>query len=634
MTLSKQLLILISALFLMFFSANFALSVKNIKAYLEGEAQGHAQDTATSLGLSLSPYMTNTGDPIIKTMISAIFDMGYYKEIRLIDADNKELVSLRNDKGFEAVPNWFIDYLPMPPMTAQSEISSNWTLRGIVYVTLNPSFAYSKLYEQAKTSFYYALIIFMVSIVALALLLQVTLASLKRINQVALHITEGHFETIEKLPWTREVKNITVSINLMSRKIESTIIALNNKLDEMGASLLLDDLSGLYKKSVFETDMMNLLMAHNPGYLMIIKVDNLAELVRDRGSNTIDQLLQAVAEKLKKTVERHPEAMVKTYRFYGGEFAMLVNNGSIELIELITQALRNDFDELGGKYSKPDLTHIGVAPINPVGTPESMLDSAYEAYEQARLIGANRCFIGSAEHFSRDMSTWKELVFNCIDNTRYSLLYVGQIIGFQTEQLLIEDVFTQVHDQNGQLVATGPFISIAEKFAKITDLDKSVINKVLEHILNTRIQHAIAVNVSMSTIKNSEFRFWLKKLVKNNPVLIKQLVFSFSAYAVAKDVDIYLNFIDRVHQWGGLIMIKRFETQSMSIEVIKKLNPNFIRLSREIGEGISLSRQKQEFVQTMQQMATLLDIVVLAENVRADNDYYALKRIGIIGASR
>jgi EAL domain-containing protein (putative c-di-GMP-specific phosphodiesterase class I) len=393
-------------------------------------------------------------------------------------------------------------------------------------------------------------------------------------------------------------------------------------------------LTGLYKKAVFETDMMNLLMAYSPAYLMIIKVDSLPDLVRDHGNDAIDQLLLAFAEKLNKSVECHPESIMKTYRFYGGEFAILVNSGNIEQIESLARALSNDFAELGEKYSKPDLAHIGVAPVNPVCTTESLLESAHEAYEQARLIGVNSYYIRSDENFARDISTWKELVFNCIDNADYSLSYVGQITSFQTGQLVMEEAFTQVHDKNGQLVAIGPFISIAEKFAKIVDLDKGVISKVLDHIINTDIQHAIAVNLSTRTIKNTEFRLWLEKLIKNNPAVTKQLVFSFSAYAIAKDIEAYLDFIDAVQQWGGQVMIKRFETQSMSPEVTKKLKPNFIRLAREISNGISHSRQKYEFVQAMQQIGILLDIAVLAGNVQTDNDYDALKAIGIVGASR
>ncbi len=634
MSLFKQLLLLISVFFLILFSVNFTLSINNIKTYLEVESQGHAQDTATSLGLSLSPHMSNTADPIIKTLVSAIFDRGYYQGIRLVDANAKELVSLSNDKGVEGVPDWFIDHLPMSPITAESEISSNWLRSGVVYVTINPSLAYSKLYKQAKTSFYYSLITLLVSIGLLMLLLRITLASLKRINECALHISEGHFETIENLPWTTEVKNITISINAMSRKIKSSIIALNNKLDEMGANLLRDDLSGLYKKSVFETDMMNLMMAYSPAYLMIIKVDSLPDLIKDRGDNAIDQLLKAFATTLKQAAERYPETPIKIYRFYGGEFAMLINNGNSEQIESIAKVLSNDFLELGEKQSKADLAHIGVARVNPVCTPAMMLDSAHEAYEQARLIGANSYYMRADNNFAKDIEEWKELVFNCIDNTDYSLSYAGQIKNFETDQLLMEEAVIQVHDKNGQLVAIGPFIAMAEKLAKIIDLDKGVINKVLAHILSGPISHVIAVNLSIDTIKNIDFRLWLKNIFKNNPLVTRQLVFSFSAYAVTKELEICLDFIQVIHQWGGRVMIKRFESQSMSPEVTKKLNPDFIRLAREIGKGISLSPQKQEFVLALRQMGDLLDIIVLAENVQTDDDYDSLKATGITGASR
>lgn len=634
MSLSKQLLILLSILFFIIFTVNFTLSVENIRAYLEGESQSHAQDTATSLGLSLSPYMTDTGDPIIKTMVSAIFDMGDYQEIRLLDADNKELLALSNDKAVAGVPGWFIDYLPMSTMTAHSEISSGWAVRGVLYVTINPSFAYAKLYEQAKNSLAYSLITFAVALTLLALLLRLTLASLTKIDRLALQITEGHFAQIESLPWTSEVKNVTVSLNIMSRKIASTIAALNNQLDELGASLLRDDLTGLYKKSVFETDMMELLMAYSPAYLMLIKLDSLPELARERGNDAIDRLLLKFAEKIQSSVERHLEPHIKAYRFYGGEFAILVNSGNIEQIKAIAQALSDDFAELGEHYAQADLAHIGVTPVNPVATTESLLETAHETYEQARLIGVNSYYIGSDENFSRDISAWKELVFSCIDHGDYSLSYVDQVAHLQSGRLIMEEAITQVHDQNGHSVAIGPFISIAEKFAKIVDLDKGIIGKALDHILSAGIQHAIAVNLSTRTIKNAEFRLWLENLIKNNLTASRHLVFSFSAYAVAKDVDAYADFIDAVHLWGGQVMIKRFEPQSMSPEITKKLKPDFIRLAREIGDGISLSRQKHEFVQAMQQIGILLDIAVLAENVRADEDYSTVKALGIAGASR
>ena len=137
MSLSKQLLILISALFLIIFSVNFVLSVNNIRSYLEGESQIHAQDTATSLGLSLSPYMVDTQDPVLETMMKAIFDRGYYKEIKLVDVTGQSLVTLRNDKTFASVPQWFIDFVPMQTARADSEISSGWSISGLSLIHIS-----------------------------------------------------------------------------------------------------------------------------------------------------------------------------------------------------------------------------------------------------------------------------------------------------------------------------------------------------------------------------------------------------------------------------------------------------------------------------------------------------------------
>lgn len=635
MSLSKQLLILISALFLMVFGINFAVSVNNIKTYLEGESKNHAQDTATSLGLSLSPYMVNETDPTIKTMMSAIFDMGYYQEIRLTNVDNKSLVTLSNDPHVEGVPQWFMDWLPMTTATAESEISSGWNITGVVYVSINPGYAYSKLYEQAKTGFYYSLATFVFSIALLIMALRVTLASLKRIDHLALAVADGHFETIDDMPWTTEVRNVAASMNIMSTKIEGTIKGLNAKLDSMGDSLLHDDLTGLFKKAVFETDMKHLFMDDVAGaFAVFIKIDGLVNMVKSQSSDVIDQFLKEFAGMLEHCAEKHGDNQIRAYRFYGAEFALLISKASQEQVEVLVKTLSGEFAELGEKYQQADLAHIGVAPINPVGTIDSMIEAATEAYQQAQIIGANSYFIRIGDNFARDISQWKELVFDCVDNEGYALSYVGQINSFQSGRLIMEEAFTEVHDKHGERVSIGPFISIAEKFAKIVDLDKGVIDKVIAHIRGQSITHAIAINLSTRTIKNSDFRSWLEQRIRQNQDIASQLVFSLSAYAVSKEVDVYREFIDAAHKLGTKVVIKRFETQSMSPAITKKLKPDFIRLAREIGNGVDGSRQKQDFVQAMQEMGALLDIVILAENVQSEFDYQKLKAIGITGASR
>ena len=121
MTLSKQLILLVTAIFLMIFGGNLYISIQNIRSYLQEESKVHVQDTATSLGLSLSPYIGDQEDPMLETMINSIFDMGYYREIRLENPDGKVLVQKTNPATFKIVPDWFVESLPIETAVAERE---------------------------------------------------------------------------------------------------------------------------------------------------------------------------------------------------------------------------------------------------------------------------------------------------------------------------------------------------------------------------------------------------------------------------------------------------------------------------------------------------------------------------------
>jgi len=636
MSLSKQLLILISALFLMIFSVNFVLSFNNIKSYLEGEAAVHAQDTATSLGVSLSPYMVDVTDPTIETTMNAIFDMGYYQEITLVDVEDKPLVTLKNNQLVEGVPAWFISAISMQSAVANSEISSGWSIAGTVTVTLNPGYAYLKLYEQALSSFYYSLGTFVFSITLLLLVLRVTLSSLKKIDQMALRIAAGKFEKIDSLPWTTEVRNVTTSMNIMSAKIEGVVSGLNNKLNGIGKKLQQDDLTGLSKKNSFEIEMKKLFISDSEvdAFVFLIKIDALASLVKELGSDAIDLFIKDFAKVLSDLAEQETTGYISVYRFVGSEFCLLIQYVNQEKAEEIAKLLSEAFTEVAEKYNKKDIVHIGVAQYDPLGTTSSILLAANEAYEQAQLIGSNSYYIRKGVNRAKDIAEWKTLVFEVIDQKSYSVSYVGEVGSFKSGELLMSDAFMQALDANGNAISIGTFISIAEKFSKIVDLDKGVISEVVEHIKAEKIAYKIAISLSARTLKNSDFRVWLSSLMKKNHAISQQLVFSISSYAVAKEVEVYKEFIEFIHSLNGQVMIKRFETQSMSPEVAKELKPNYIRLARDLGDGVAKEEGKQVFIEAMQGIGELLDIGILAENVKAEEDFECIKKIGIVGASR
>ncbi len=635
MSLSKQLFLFVSVLFLIIFSLNFILSVNNIKSYLEIESQVHAQDTATSLGLSLSPYIANEADPVMETMINAIFDMGYYREIKLVNPENKSLVFVTNKSGFNDVPQWFVDLLPMKLATASSEISSGWNIGGIIYVTINPGYAYLKLFEQVKSTLIYSFITFVVAIFLLVLVLRFILLPLQTINNLALTIADGQFATIDQLPWTKEVRNVAISMNIMSRKLEGVISSLNSKLEGLGKKLLLDDLTRLLKRSSFETDMKQLTIGGDAeAYIFLIKIDSLATLTKEHGPESIDIFLKKFANNLIQLSEQYASGVLTAYRFFGAEFALLAQSLSNEQAESVAKQVSKILSDLAEEYNRTDIGHIGVTRFNSMRTLGESLLAANEAYEQAQLIGANSYYFRTTDDHAKDIEAWKDLVFKVVDQQAYSVVFASPVIEFKSSDVLIEDAQTQVCDsENNEIVPIGIFVSIAEKFSKIVDLDQGVTEKAIDYIINRAIRHEVAISLSTRTVKNADFRAWLAEHI-GNQAIAKQLVFSVSAYAVAKETAMYKEFIEFIHSLGAKVMLRRFETQSLSLEMAKALKPDYIRLARELSNGLSFDHGKRHFVETMQEIANLVDIVILAENVLSDDDYRLIKSLGLAGASR
>ena len=123
-------------------------------------------------------------------------------------------------------------------------------------------------------------------------------------------------------------------------------------------------------------------------------------------------------------------------------------------------------------------------------------------------------------------------------------------------------------------------------------------------------------------------------LLNQNQAVAGQLVFSLSAYAVNKEIGVYKEFIHFIRKHNAKVLIKRFETQSMLPQAVKELKPDYIRLARDLGNGIAQDVEKREFVKTMLEIGELLDIQVLAENIQADEDIECLTKMGVLGASR
>ena len=525
--------------------------------------------------------------------------------------------------------------IPINLQEQSSEISNGWQTTAIIYVSANAGDAYAKLYEQAKNAIVYALVAFVISMLILFVFVQYLLKPLKRIEKLANSIAVGKFETIDELPWTTEIKTVALAMNDMSRKIEAIIDKLNTNLENLTKKLSCDELTQLDLRQNFETDMKDMFIQKNTGYVFIIKIFELANFAKNHTNKEINSFIKKFALIL-STTKLNEDSKIMAYRFFGSEFAIIAKDFTDKDAKEYSLKLQKRFEELANEYIKKDIVHIGATPFNPIGTIPQILQSANEAYEKATLIGSNEIFIEEHTTSARAMEEWKELIFDIVDNSKFNLKYIGNATTLNTtsNDIIMQEAFASIKDKDNLDIPIGSFVSIAERYGKIIDFDKKIITKVINNILINKISHDISINLSIDSISNTGFILWLEKTIDEHKAIAKQLVFSVTAYAVAKDVEKFKFFADEMHEHGAKVIIKRFESKFIPLNSIKDFNLDYIRLAREYTNNVTNDSSKQSFIEAIVDLTNLLNIKLFAENVQEDEDIETIKKLHVYAASR
>lgn len=729
MTLSRQFLIIISLIFISVFVSNFFITMQNTKEYIEEELSTKAQDTATSLGMLIKPYIANKKDAEIALIINAVSDSGFYNEIRLEDAyysfskkdlahyhrtpldiskisnisvssnvgsieindtsaleeqlnkledleDSSDDVSIENtlytfvpgknfqnnqrikinfdykdDSGsskklstilkmsniivkkvrsvkFDSVPNWFLDLIQFKIGEQKSEISDSWKVSAVVFVKPNPGIAYEKLYKQFTTSLLYACIIFITFIVLIIIFVKILLKPLKEIEKVTSKIAACEFERVKKIPWTREFKSVALAINDMSGKLENIIVKLNKNIQNANQKLSQDQLTKLEYKESFDSDMKKSFIEKKEGYVILLKIADLTSFAKTHGRLTVNDFIVDFSNILKNI----PQG--KGYRFFGSEFVFTVSDISDSDFEVLIKKMLSQYEEIGNKYDKKSVVHMGASKFDRYSSLPSILSSINEAYSMAKVIGDNSYFIQEKDTNAKGALQWLELINDVIERKTIKLNFVSQTESLDNKKMIMVEAFSEVLDKALQVVPIGMFISLADENGKMIDFDKIVVEKIIDYIDEHNIDYKIAINLSITSMLDLSFLSWIETKFEQNPQLVSHIIFSVSAFSITNHLEEFKKFINIVSDMGIEVMIKRFENKFISTDQLKYLKPNIIRLAKNYTSNIGDDQNQLMLVDSICNITNILNIKVIAEGVNNNDTVSSLSKIGIYGVSK
>ncbi|MFV3382185.1 MULTISPECIES: cyclic di-GMP receptor LapD [Pseudomonas] len=635
MSLFKQLLFAICLFLMVAFTGSFMVSLESSRSQYVNQLRSHAQDGATALALSLTP---NIDDPaMVELMVSSLFDSGYYASVKVIDvASNAVLVERHAEPDSNGVPAWFIRLAGLQAAGGDAIVSRGWQQAARVEVVSHPMFALAKLWQGALGSLGWLLLCGAVSAVLGALLLRRQLRPLDYMVAQSHAIARREFLSLPDLPRTPELRRVVQAMNQMVEKLKALFHEQAERSEQLRAESYQDSLTGLANRRYFEmqlnTEVSNI-EEGRAGYLLLLRIQDLAGLNARLGGQRTDQLIQAVGEQLRRACDRHPETHDLIARSRGGEFAVLAPGLDFEEAKHLAQTLESALRSLH-QTEASDVTPvacIGLAPYVPGDAPDALLTLADEALARAEHQGSPGWVClqrGAATPAPDSQNAWHSRLDRALDKGQFELFFQPVVDCQAPGRILHYKVISRLHDDQGEPLAAGRFLPWLERFGWMPRLDLLVLEKVLGHL--ERHDGSLALNLSAATLADDGAIRQVYEQLGHHSALAARLTLEIGEEQLPRQASLE-HLTRRLRALGVGLALQRFGGRFSMIGNLENLGLAYLKIDGSYIRHIDQEQHKRLFIEAIQRAAHSIDLPLIAERVESEGELNVLREMGVQG---
>ena len=632
MSLFKQLLIAICLFLLVAFSGVFLVSLESSREQYANQLRSHAQDAATALGLSLTLHVDDPA--MMELMVSSIFDSGYYASIRVVDLqDGQALVAREGVPTDVRVPEWFAGLIDLQPEAGEAIVSRGWEQAARVEVISHPLFAVARLWQSALGSLAWMLLCGLVSAVLGALVLRRQLRPLDYLVEQSHAIARREFLTLPDLPRTPELRRVVLAMNMMVDKLRALFTEQATRSEQLRSEAYQDSLTGLANRRSFEMQLHSRLDGEeraNHGYLLQVRLNDLAGLNQRLGGQRTDGLIKAVAELLLRQVEAHGYGGALVARSRGGEFSLLLPGQMQAEAEHLADALQQSLCSLHatGASDVSPVAFIGLVPFTTATEASALLRQADEALVQAESRSATGwvCLEQARAAAAQDEALgWRRLLDEALTERRL-LLHVQPVVDARKPgQVLHYKVLSRLTGTDGEPIPAGRFLPWIERFGWSERLDRAMLECVLQQ-MKEHPRERLALNLSASSLADPQILNLLRQHRDIGPRLTIEL--QEGDLPTQQELELLTR---QLHVLGFGLSLQHFGGRFSLIGNLARLGLAWLKIDASYIRDIDRESDKRLFIETMQRAADSIDLPLIAERVESEGELQVLREIGIQG---
>jgi diguanylate cyclase (GGDEF)-like protein/PAS domain S-box-containing protein len=358
-----------------------------------------------------------------------------------------------------------------------------------------------------------------------------------------------------------------------------------------------DPLTGLINRREFD-DRLNKIISNSDKSkrehaLCFIDLDRF-KLINDTcGHQAGDELLKVISKRL-KNIARDTDTIA---RLGGDEFAVLMYSCNIDKARLISEIFLEEvfnktFDWYGKHFSIT--ASIGIVPL------DESTESLTELQRTADLVcyrakdsGGNRIEIykqgkTEQEKHTGELKILEDLQYN-LEKEKFKI-FTQKIKPLDSlNDTLFYEVLLRMKNSDGEILPGNYFLHTAKVYHMLSAIDNWVLKVVMEMIAYGsplfNDAHIISINLSQQSIFNEKFIKHTINIFNEYNIPAGNICFEINECQFSSSMELFERFVTLIKRQGCKIALDDFNYNPTSINSIKKLSVDYIKLdARQFGD--------------------------------------------------
>ncbi len=448
-------------------------------------------------------------------------------------------------------------------------------------------------------------------------------------------VDNNKYNTVETQA-ENEIQTLFNGYNAMIEKIEKTAALMDYRSRH-------DSLTGLFNRYAIEQEIILALKTplDNEYYHALLNIDlDQFKLINDSLGHTAgDELLKMIAHYF----HNHCCETTSVGRIGGDDFLLLLKSSqrktAIQFAEQVLEDLK-DFRFFWEGNAVTISASIGLVLFKPFEyTLDELINIADITFYSAKSLGRNKLHIYDPQDHDKEQKDNEVALAGYIKDAlqqgpaRFEL-FAQPIVPLQySDDKISYEVLIRMWDSNNQFLAPDCFLSVAERYHMMVEIDMYVLWHYLEtvckHPEHLKRLHSVHLNLAGGTLNNHEFQEKLKLAIKTFDFPWHCLEMEITETSAVGNLNQATDFINFCRDRGIGFALDDFGTGMASFEYLKYLPFNVVKIDGSFVRDMLSDPFDHTMICYTYDISQLRNQETVAEYVETEEEVNELRKIGI-----